>query len=72
VAPRSGRTRLAFAAVLVLLMLALAGCGPEADRFLGGDDGADIDNRDAAIEMHGDDEPEERIYYGTPKRQDGD
>ena len=52
--------------ILVTLLLGLAACGPEAERGQGGGPGADVGNRDAEVQMHGDESPEQRIYYDTP------
>ena len=65
------RARRGLLVIPVLLALALAACGPEADRGRGGGEGADVGNRDLAdVKMHGDeeggDDRDERMYYRTP------
>ena len=56
-------TRRLLHAVLAPAALALAACGsPEAERTRGGGRGADVNNRDAVIEMH----QGSRMYYDTP------
>lgn len=51
--------------LFVVLALVLASCtSPEAHRTRGGGAGADVGNRDAAVEMHAGSQP----YYQTPCR----
>lgn len=60
--------------LLLALAFALAACGPEADRERGDGaaTGADPDNRDASVEMHGSEEGDDardvRIYLDTPDK----
>ena len=63
--------RAALLPLVLLLALALAACGPEDDRERGDGrgSGADPDNRDASVEMHGDEPMDDRIYYHTPNEQ---
>lgn len=64
---RSLRTALLLP-LLLALALGLAACSPEAARDFGGgrDSGADVGNRDDDVEMHPEEEREDRIYYRTP------
>jgi hypothetical protein len=50
-----------------LLLLALAGCSPEATRARGGGPGADVGNHGADVQIHGPTNP----FYGTPIRGAG-
>jgi hypothetical protein len=54
--------------VLVLLAFALVACGPEANRVDGDGEksGADVGNWGDPVQLHGDDTPDESIYYKTP------
>jgi len=60
--------RLALLLVLAALTLALVACGPEASRARGDGraTGADLDNWGAPVQMHGSQQPSQRIYYETP------
>lgn len=53
-------------ALLIALTLLLAGCTPEGTRERGGDAGADPGNHSSTVNIHGDTDPVERIYYQTP------
>lgn len=61
---------LALLALLAALTLGLAACGPESGRSRGGGAGADMGNKDAdeAVELHGDEEQDVRIYTDTPRK----
>lgn len=61
------RLTLLLVAALLTVTLGLAGCGPEAERTRGGDEGADIGNRDDTVEVRGDQSAEDRIYFETPR-----
>lgn len=63
--------RLALVPLLIALTIALAGCSPEGARVRGegAGTGADPGNRDQDVEMHGEVDQNERIYYQTPTRQ---
>ena len=60
--------------LLIALALALAACGPEdgRERGDGAASGADTDNRDASVEMHGaeegDDDRDVRMFLNTPRK----
>jgi hypothetical protein len=57
--------------LLIVLSVAVCGCSPEAQRTRGGGPGADIGNRDATVQLHGDVPPEQRIFYRTPRKEVG-
>jgi hypothetical protein len=57
--------------LLIVLAMAVCGCSPEAQRTRGGGPGADIGNRDAIVQLHGDVPPEQRIFYRTPRKAVG-
>ena len=66
---RQADTRRRLTAMLPLLLgltFGLAACGPEAERTQGGGPGADPGNRDEEVQLHGDEAPEQRIYFDTP------
>ena len=68
---RGPRIRLAvLVPFLVALTLGLAACSPEGsrERGSGAGSGADPDNRDPEVELHGDVQQDDRIYYRTPNR----
>lgn len=52
--------------ILIALTLLLAGCTPEGSRERGGGAGADPGNHAFTVDIHGDSDPAERIYYQTP------
>ncbi len=54
--------------LLMALGFALAACGPEdaRERGDGRGSGADLDNRDQSVEMHGEVERDNRIFHRTP------
>ena len=58
--------------LLVAVVLALAACGPEGtrERGDGATSGADPGNwdRDRDLELHGEVQQDDRIYYQTPNR----
>ena len=54
-------------AIAVLAPLSSA----EAQRTRGGSPGADIGNRGATVQLHGDVPPEQRIFYRTPRKEVG-
>ena len=54
--------------LLIVLATAVCGCSPEAQRTRGGGPGADIGNRGASVQLHGDVPPEQRIFYRTPHK----
>jgi hypothetical protein len=56
--------------VLVALSLTLTACGPEAMRARGGGAGADVGNVGDPVELHGDQDSFDRIYYQTPREVD--
>ena len=49
------------------LALGLAGCGPEAARVRGGGPGADVGNHGSPVALLGNQTPEARIYFDTPR-----
>jgi hypothetical protein len=53
---------------LVLFTFGLVACGPEANRVDGDGEksGADVGNWGDPVQLHGDDTPDESIYYRTP------
>ena len=68
---RRRHTRLAaLLPLLIALVLTLAACGPEDDRERGDGrgSGADPDNRDASVELQGDDPRDDRIFVDTPEK----
>lgn len=72
--PRRARTR--WAALLPLLAamtLGLAACGPEDGRQRGDGrgSGADGDNREAEVQLTGDESRDDRIYFETPNKPAG-
>ena len=56
--------------LLVAVVLALAACGPEGarERGEGATSGADPGNWDQDVELHGEAQQDDRIYYQTPHR----
>jgi hypothetical protein len=62
------RGKLLTVLALVLLAFVLVACGPEANRVDGDgkQSGADVGNWGDPVQLHGDDEPAESIYYKTP------
>lgn len=63
----AARRRLAAALpLLAVLTLGLAACSPEANR--GGGEGADVGNRGEPIQMHGDEDQDDRIFFDTPRK----
>ena len=55
--------------LLVVLSAGMFGCSsPEAGRVRGGGPGADIGNRGATVQLHGDVPPEQRMFYQTPRK----
>ena len=57
--------------LLIILCMGVCSCSPEAQRTRGGGPGADIGNRDATVQLHGDVPPEQRIFYRTPRKEVG-
>ena len=54
---------------LAAIAIGLTACGPEGSRERGGGAGADVRNWDRdEIELHGNDNEVERIYYQTPNK----
>ena len=53
-------------ALLLVGIIALTGCIPEANRERGGGPGGDIGNRPDTVQMHGEHDAIDRIYYETP------
>ena len=51
----------------VALALGLVGCGPEAARVQGGGPGADVGNHGSPVALLGNQTPEARIYFDTPR-----
>lgn len=47
-------------------LLLLAACAPEGQRERGGGAGGDIQNTGQVIQMHGDGDNVQRVYYDTP------
>ena len=55
--------------LVIAVALGLAACGsPEAGRTRGGGDGADVGNREGDVQLQGDEDQDQRIYYETPAR----
>ena len=66
---RWGGARSRLLAVLIGASVVLAACGPEDGRERGDGDGsgADPDNRDDSVQLHGDEPPLDRIFFDTPE-----
>ena len=66
--PRSLARPAALLPLLLALLLGLAACSPEGSRDFGDGlgSGADPDNRDDDVQLHGDRARDTRIYYDTP------
>jgi hypothetical protein len=62
---RSSKSRFLICCLFATILL-LSGCIPEANRERGGGPGGDIGNRSEQINMHGDVDGRERMYYETP------
>jgi hypothetical protein len=60
------RRRFAIALCTAALLL-IGACAPEGQRERGGDVGGDIRNLGDSINMHGEDDAMERMYYQTPR-----
>jgi hypothetical protein len=50
-----------------VIVLTLAACAPEGQRERGGDVGGDIRNISESMNMHGEDDAMDRIFYDTPR-----
>jgi hypothetical protein len=48
-------------------LLLIAACAPEGQRERGGDVGGDIRNLSESMNMHGEDDSIDRIFYETPR-----
>lgn len=57
--------------LLVLFTVGFTGCSPEAQRTRGGGPGADVGNRGATVQLHGDVPPAQRMFYRTPHKEAG-
>ncbi len=63
--PLNSRRALRYTILLLLSIVVLAGCSPEASRTRGGGPGGDIGNRTTEVQLH----PggPKIIYFNTPK-----
>jgi len=62
-----GKRRWPLPIAFVCLTLGLAACGPEEERGRGGDRGADVGNVATPVQLLGDAERDERIFFNlTP------
>lgn len=49
------------------ILALVTACAPEGQRERGGDAGGDIGNRSDPVNMHGEQDPVDRIFYQTPR-----
>jgi hypothetical protein len=54
--------------LVAALLLAGVACGPEASRHRGGGAGADPGNRDANVQLHGNQPGDKMMYWDTPEK----
>ena len=73
-AARSRRLRISLLTLLVAVLLALGACSPEDDRNFGAGkgSGADPDNYDTGLDLHGDEDRDDSIYHDTPQEPPGE